>query len=55
MILYFMDDTDWQQSMEMVTGRSPSGLHHLLSDVVKEVPATEGKGGLQERQGDVAH
>lgn len=34
---------------------SPSWFNHLLCDVVEKIPAAEGKGGLQEGQGDLAH
>lgn len=32
---------------------SPSGLHHFFCDVVEEVPAAEGEGGLQEGERDL--
>lgn len=32
---------------------SPSGFNHFLCDIVEEVPAAEGKGGLQESQSDL--
>lgn len=34
---------------------SLSGVNHLLSDIVEEVPATEGEGALEEGQGQVSH
>lgn len=34
---------------------SPSGFHHFLGDIVQEVPATEGKGGLKEGQSNLTN
>lgn len=39
--------------MRSINKYSPSGFNHFLRDVVEEVPAAEGEGGLQEGQSDL--